>query len=519
MLKEVEIKVLPEFLEDEDFHLEEISKQLKIRPAEIFNLNLIRRSIDARKYPAVYVLRFQVQIGIKKEETQPFSLTLKDVSKRDAAVIVGFGPAGMFAALKLIELGIKPIVLERGKTVRERRHDIAAICKSGFVNPESNYCFGEGGAGTFSDGKLFTRSSKRGSLERILNILVIHGASLDILIDAHPHIGTNKLPAVVQAIRKTIVDCGGEVHFNKKVTTILKDSGKIKGVKLLSGETILASAVILASGHSARDVFQMLRQNEISLELKPFAVGVRVEHPQQLIDQIQYRGSSRHKNLPPASYSLVTQCNNRGVFSFCMCPGGIICPAATKNDEIVVNGWSPSKRNSYFANSGIVSEIKEDDLLPFKKDAEFAGVSFQQALEEKAYLLGGGKQVAPAQRLTDFISGKNSNNLPNCSYLPGIKSVNLSELFPQQLFERLVLGFKNFAQTKKGYLTEEAVVLAVESRTSSPLRIPRDNKSLMHPDIAGLFPSGEGGGYAGGIMSAAMDGERVAAAVATYFKT
>ncbi|MBP9837077.1 MAG: FAD-dependent oxidoreductase [Proteobacteria bacterium] len=519
MQKNIEIKVEPKFLEDKDFHLKEISKQLKVKTSEITDVTLLRRSIDARTNPPLYVLRYLVYIGESKKDSPKFQLSLNNIKNNPPVIIVGFGPAGMFAALKLIELGLKPIVLERGKAVRDRRHDIAAICKDGVVNPESNYCFGEGGAGTFSDGKLYTRSNKRGSTERVLQILVEHGATEDILIDAHPHIGTNKLPKLVQSIRESIIAHGGEVHFNTKVTEILKSENKVKGVKTASGDSISAPAVILATGHSARDVYLMLQQSEIKIEQKPFALGVRVEHPQEIINKIQYRSNYQNKQLPNASYSLVTQCENHGVFSFCMCPGGIICPAATSDKEIVVNGWSPSKRNSYFANSGIVTEIKDNDLKDFTKDKELAGISLQRSIEEKAFILGGGKQVAPAQRLVDFIKGKYSQSLPETSYLPGIKSVNLNEVFPKSIYKRLAQGFTNFSEKKNYFLSEEAVVLAVESRTSSPVRIPREQTTLMHPQLSGLFPSGEGGGYAGGIMSAAMDGENVAAAVKIFFES
>ncbi len=528
MYKEVEIRIPPEMLHGDSFQREAIAKALNLSSEEIKDYVLIRRSIDARGKRVVFVLRFRVSLGEPLSSLEPFSLRLKNVQASEPAIIVGFGPAGMFAALRLIELGIKPIILERGKAVRERRRDIAAINKLGVVNPNSNYCFGEGGAGTFSDGKLYTRSTKRGSVERILNIFVAHGADPDILIDAHPHIGTNRLPEVVQAIRKTIVEHGGEIHFETMMSEIVRDSSGTIGVQLEDQRQIKARAVVLATGHSSREVFRLLDGSGITIEAKPFAVGVRVEHPQQVIDEIQYHTKYRHEELPAAAYSFVSQCSGRGVFSFCMCPGGIICPSATSGNEVVVNGWSPSKRNSYFANSGVVVEVGKDDFIEAglvgahleksRVSEALAGVIFQETLEQRACIQGGGDQVAPAQRLTDFIRGQTSQTLPPCSYLPGVSSRNLGELFPRQMFERLTQGFQNFGKKHKGYLTNEAIVVAIESRTSSPVRIPRDKLSGMHPEVPGLFPTGEGAGYAGGIMSAAMDGERMAYAVSEFYR-
>lgn len=517
MDKEVEIRIPPEMLHDAAFQRKAIAKALRLSAQQIKYYSLIRRSIDARGKQVVFALRFQVSLDKPLPSAKSFSLCLKNVARQEPAIIVGFGPAGMFAALRLIELGIKPIILERGKSVRDRRRDIAAINKQGTVNPESNYCFGEGGAGTFSDGKLYTRATKRGSVERILHILVAHGADPDILIDAHPHIGTNRLPQVVQAIRETILEYGGEIHFNAKMTEILKDSNGVTGVRLEDQQHIKARAVLLATGHSSREVFRFLHDNNITIEAKPFAIGVRVEHPQQIIDEIQYHTTSRPLELPAAAYAFTSQCQGRGVFSFCMCPGGIICPSATSENEVVVNGWSPSKRNSYFANSGIVVEIDKDDIAQFNAAGALAGVLLQKSLEERACLQGGGSQIAPAQRLTDFIRGQTSQNLPPCSYLPGVASSNLQELFPEGIYSRLTQAFQNFGKKSKGYLTNEAIVVAIESRTSSPVRIPRDQLSGMHPEVSGLFPTGEGAGYAGGIMSAAMDGERMAQAVREFY--
>lgn len=518
MRKEIEIRVPPESVRDDEYHLQALARKLLVSPKEITTFTLTRRSIDARSRSVYYLLKFMVTVGEQIETDSEFSLHLQDVRNKAPVIIVGSGPAGMFAALRLIELGIKPVIFERGKSVRKRRRDLAAINKQGIVNPDSNYCFGEGGAGTFSDGKLFTRSNKRGSIERILNIFVSHGASRDILVEAHPHIGTNKLPEVVENIRTTILECGGEIHFDSRVVDLLINSAGVQGIVLVNGEKHFAKSVILATGHSARDIFYLLQSKDLLLESKPFAMGVRVEHPQSLINQIQYRSKALSPYLPPASYSLVAQCEGRGVFSFCMCPGGIICPAATSGDQVVVNGWSPSKRDSYFANSGIVVEIKARDLLPFSSARELAGVKLQQELEEKSFLTGGGSQVAPAQRLTDFIDKKVSTTLPKCSYIPGVQSSDLQEIFPTQLCRRLIQAFKEFEIKRNGYISEEALVVAVESRTSSPVRIPRDQTTMMHPEVPGLFPIGEGAGYAGGIVSAAMDGEASAKATSQFLR-
>jgi uncharacterized FAD-dependent dehydrogenase len=429
----------------------------------------------------------------------------------------------MFAALRLIELGVKPIILERGKDVRSRRRDLAAINKQHLVNPDSNYCFGEGGAGTYSDGKLYTRSGKRGNINRILENFVRHGASADILIDAHPHIGTNKLPQVVTAMRETILKYGGEIHFNTKVTGFISSQNKLKGVGCRNISTqkeieFFSDTVILATGHSSRDIFSLLADSTILIEAKPFAVGVRIEHPQPLIDEIQYHAAKRSPFLPPASYSLACNVGKRGVYSFCMCPGGIIAPAATSVGEVVVNGWSPSRRNNPYANSGIVVSVDEKDFKQFEKHGALSAMHYQASVEQQSFAAGGKNLSAPAQRLTDFISKKKSSSLPACSYIPGITSVLLDDVLPSEIISPLREGLKYFSKKMNKFLSEEAVLVAVESRTSSPVRIPRDKETLQHPQLEGLFPCGEGAGYAGGIVSAAIDGERCAEKCAEVLK-
>lgn len=474
-----------------------------------------KRSIDARG-KEVKVL---VTLGLLDGNSPPvirYSLDLPDVRNAPQVVIIGAGPAGLFAALRLIEFGIKPVILERGKDVRARRRDIAAINKDHVVNPDSNYCFGEGGAGTYSDGKLYTRSVKRGDLRRILEILHVHGAKEEILYDAHPHIGTNKLPGIISAMRETILRAGGEVRFGVRVNGIRHAFGKVTGVETAGGETMTCDNIILATGHSARDVFRMLHQSGVQVEAKPFALGVRVEHPQQLIDRIQYHcPTDRGPWLPAASYALVQQVGGRGVFSFCMCPGGFIVPAATTPGEIVVNGMSPSRRDSRFANSGIVVAVDVKDFhaagIKVKADDPLAGMEFQAAVEQKACVQGG--QHAPAQRLADFVSRKSSSALNDTSYQPGLVPVEMDSILPAFIAESLREGFRSFGNKMRGYLTNEAQVVGVESRTSSPIRIPRDSETLEHIGIGGLYPCGEGAGYAGGIVSAAMDGERVAEAI------
>ncbi len=478
------------------------------------DFRVLKRSIDARQK----TIKVNLTIALYQNEILPnllsTQLKYQDVHQKQQAIIVGAGPAGLFAGLRLIELGIKPIILERGQDVRARRRDLAAINKAQIVNTESNYCFGEGGAGTYSDGKLYTRSHKRGDMMRVLETLVGHGATEDILIDAHPHIGTNKLPVIVQNIRETILKYGGEVHFNTKVIDFIVEKNKMKGVITADNKTWEGVGVILATGHSARDIFSLLDQKKIDIEFKPFALGVRIEHPQKLIDKIQYHCEERGDYLPASSYSLVSQVNyknkQRGVFSFCMCPGGFIVPAATENGEIVVNGMSPSRRNSKFANSGIVVAIDEEDVKNFKSFGALAGVAFQKSVEEKSCQLAGNTQKAPAQKMVDFIQKKKSNDLLDCSYQPGLSSVVLDEVLPDFVAHTLREGFIDFGKKMSGYLTNEAQIIGVESRTSSPIRIPRDPKTCEHTQISNFFPCGEGAGYAGGIMSAAMDGEKCA---------
>ncbi len=477
-------------------------------------VRMLKRSVDARARQVKVNVRAAIWADEAPEPPIVFQKAYPDVRQAQQAIVVGAGPAGMFAALRLIERGIKPVLIERGSDVRARRRDLAAINKDQIVNPESNYCFGEGGAGTYSDGKLYTRSTKRGDFRRILEIFVAHGASQDVLVDAHPHIGTNKLPQIVTALRESILGAGGEVLFNTKVTDLWLESGEIRGVVLQNGEKLAGIGVILATGHSARDVFHLLKARGVLIEAKPFALGVRIEHSQAMIDQFQYHTSERGPYLPASSYSLVSQVNYRGqdkgVFSFCMCPGGFIVPAATAPGELVVNGMSPSRRNSKFANSGIVVSVDEADWQPFSQYGELAGLAFQQSVEQLACQLAGGTQQAPAQRMVDFVNNKVSSSLPETSYQPGLAAVRLDEVLPPQIAYRLRKGFQDFGAKMRGYLTNEAVIVGVESRTSSPVRIPRDWDTCEHPQVKRLFPCGEGAGYAGGIASAAMDGERCA---------
>lgn len=516
MISQAEIKVPSGQLEDHVLHKRLVAKHLRLPESSITAIALDRRSIDARGKTPLWVLRFQVWINEQPIPEEEWNFPLQQVAGREPVIIIGLGPAGIFAALRLLELGFRPVILERGKDVRARRRDLAVLNKEGVVNPESNYCFGEGGAGTFSDGKLYTRAHKRGDIRRVLEILVHHGATREILIDAHPHIGTNKLPQIIQHMRETIIAHGGEVHFETRVDDIVADSTGVKGVINQHGETILAKAVILATGHSARDIFEMFPRHQWAVEQKPFALGVRVEHPQSLVDELRLHCKVRPPEIPAASYSWVEQVPGRGVFSFCMCPGGIICPASTQEGELVVNGWSPSRRDSPFANSGIVAEVKADDLRPFAAQGAFAGLRYQQEVEKRAFAAGGGAQVAPAARLTDFLSGRISQDLPACSYLPGLRPADFTQVFSPFVLSALREGFTQAGTKMKGYLTHEAVVVATESRTSSPVRIPRDAVSLQHPQVSGLFPCGEGAGYAGGIMSAAMDGEKCADAAARF---
>ena len=506
----VTIKLLPSEASQPDLIKDRLALETGKKSAAVTGFHILKHSIDARNKTPLINLQCNVFINEPFHNRIVLTFDFKEVhNAKNNVVIIGAGPAGLFAAIKCIENGIKPIILERGKNVRSRRRDLAHLNKEGQINPESNYCFGEGGAGTYSDGKLYTRSTKRGDVNRILNLLVHFGADDKILYEAHPHIGTNKLPGIITSMREQIIASGGECRFEEKLTDLIIKDNHLQGVITAKGESISANRVILATGHSARDIFELLDRKKIFIEFKPFALGVRVEHPQEIIDNIQYHSLKRGPFLPPASYSVVDQVDGRGVFSFCMCPGGIIAPAATDANEVVVNGWSPSKRNNPFANSGIVVSVEQKDTSGFSKYGPLAGMYFQKDIEQKAYTAGGGKFVAPAQRLIDFTTNRISSSLPDCSYLPGINSTSLKNVLPAFIHERLQVAFKAFGKKMKGYLTNEAVIVATESRTSSPVRIPRNPQTLEHPQIRGLFPCGEGAGFAGGIVSAAMDGERI----------
>ncbi|RYG08720.1 MAG: FAD-binding protein, partial [Chitinophagaceae bacterium] len=466
-------------------------------------------SIDARSRKVIFRLQVRAYINEVAPISEP-DFTYQSVRDKKQVIIVGAGPAGLFAALQCIEIGLKPIVLERGKDVKQRRRDLAAINKQGLVNTESNYCYGEGGAGTYSDGKLYTRSNKRGDINKVLQIFVQHGADEDILIDARPHIGTNKLPHIITAIRETIINAGGQVLFDAKLTDFIIHDNKIKGIIVNNQQELLADDVILATGHSARDIYELLHKKNILLEAKPFALGVRIEHPQQIIDSAQYHCDTRSEFLPPAYYSMVEQVKTRGVFSFCMCPGGIIAPCATDLNEIVVNGWSPSKRNNPFANSGTVVQITLDDV-PGTDPLRM--LDFQNSIEKKAFEAGGGNLVAPAQRMVDFVEGRLSKDLPKNSYLPGTKSAMLADILPDFVASSLREALPLFGKKMRGYYSNDAILVGVESRTSSPVRIPRDKQTFQHPQIKGLYPCAEGAGYAGGIVSAAIDGVNCANAI------
>ncbi len=518
----LELVLLPHERDSEALLLQKAARQSGLRPDQIAHIEILKSSLDARSRQAVYRLRIEVYAQGEIFIPEPAILDgFRPVDGAKKVLIIGAGPAGYFAALELLERGIQPIVLDRGKDAQARRRDLRAIQQFGEVNPHSNYCFGEGGAGTYSDGKLYTRSIKRGNVYKALKLLVEHGSKSDILTEAHPHIGSNKLPGVVQNIRATIEKYGGEVHFGHFVTDFILKNEKILGVitqevaEEAKTREWLADAVIVATGHSARDIYQLLHRNNIRIESKPFALGVRVEHPQALIDGIQYKQNQRDQNLPAASYSLVCQVGGRGVFSFCMCPGGLIVPAATAPGEIVVNGMSMSRRDSPFANSGVVTSVEVEDLAPWQKHGVFAAMEFQGEVERRLFAAGDGSQKGPALRLPDFIAGKMSNRLPATSYIPGFYPAPLYDLLPSFIYKRLREGLSQFGKQMRGYYTEEATVVAAESRTSSPVRIPRDPVTLMHPEMDRLFPCGEGGGYAGGIISAAMDGQNVARAVAS----
>ena len=518
MIRNISISITPADAADEQTIKRVLAEECGVPTKRITGYTIQKRSIDARSRQARIIIQAQVFIDEAVTEVPAFDPQLQDVTNAPHVVIIGAGPAGLFAALRLITLGYKPIILERGKDVRSRRRDLAAMNKEGIVNPESNYCFGEGGAGTYSDGKLYTRSTKRGNVQRILQLFHHFGAEADILYEAHPHIGTNKLPQIITAMRQQIIECGGEVLFETKLTDILLDGDTIKAVKTATGDTIHCKSVILATGHSARDIFTLLHNKGITVECKPFALGVRIEHPQLIIDQSQYHCLVRDPYLPPASYSLVAQEYGRGVFSFCMCPGGIIAPAATAPGEIVVNGWSPSKRNNPYANSGTVVAVDEHDFAAYNFTGPLAAMHYQQMVEQKAFTVGGGKLVAPAQRMVDFVDGKVSSTMPDCSYLPGIHSAAISDVLPKEVNAALKKAVVDFGKKMKRYFTNEAVLVATESRTSSPVRIPRDKETLQHIQIKGLYPCAEGAGYAGGIVSAAIDGERCAEAAIEYFK-
>ncbi|HEU0126878.1 NAD(P)/FAD-dependent oxidoreductase [Flavobacterium sp.] len=519
MPKELLLQVTPEIAANESLLKDYLSKQIKVSAQEIQHISILKRSIDARQ--KAIKINLKVLIYLKGEPFQETKLELpiyKDVSNAQEVIVVGAGPAGLFAALQLIELGLKPIVLERGKDVRGRRRDLKAINREHIVNEDSNYCFGEGGAGTYSDGKLYTRSKKRGDVTRILELLVAFGASEDILVEAHPHIGTNKLPKIIEDIRDKIREFGGKVLFETRVSDILVKNNEVEGIVTQNGDKIHANKLILATGHSARDIFELLDKKKILIEAKPFALGVRAEHSQELIDSIQYSCDYRGEHLPPAPYSIVKQVNGRGMYSFCMCPGGVIAPCATSPGEVVTNGWSPSKRDQSTANSGIVVELKLEDFKPFAKFGALAGMEFQKSIEQKAWHLAGETQKVPAQRMIDFTKSKISTDIPKTSYVPGTTSVELGQVFPGFLTQIMRQGFQDFGKSMRGYLTNEAILHAPESRTSSPVRIPRDPMTLEHLQIKGLYPCGEGAGYAGGIISAAIDGEKCALMIAESLK-
>jgi hypothetical protein len=519
MPQELQLQVSPEIAANENLLYEHVAKLSRVSTKLVSKVVILKRSIDARQKAVKVNLKVSVYLIDEKYEEPKIALPeYATVSNKQEVIIVGAGPAGLFAALQLIELGLKPIVVERGKDVRGRRRDLKAINVEHIVNEDSNYCFGEGGAGTYSDGKLYTRSKKRGDVDRILKLLVGFGASPNILVEAHPHIGTNKLPQIIQDIREKIIACGGQVLFETRVIDFVIKNNEIQGIVTHNGDTILANKLILATGHSARDIFELLDRKKILIEAKPFAIGVRAEHPQELIDKIQYSCDYRGEHLPPAPYSIVKQVDGRGMYSFCMCPGGVIAPCATSPGEVVTNGWSPSKRDQATANSGIVIELKLEDFKHFAKFGALAGMEFQKSIEQKAWHLAGETQKVPAQRMVDFTQNKVSSTIPKTSYVPGTTSVEMGQVFPGFLSQILREGFTEFGKSMRGYLTNEAILHAPESRTSSPVRIPRDSITLEHVQIKGLYPCGEGAGYAGGIISAAIDGEQCAIKIAGVLK-
>ncbi|MFK8055909.1 MAG: NAD(P)/FAD-dependent oxidoreductase [Saprospiraceae bacterium] len=516
MYKEVEVKLSPDHINDPASLERAIAKTAKVqRP---FTHKILRKSIDARGSTAVFRLR----VGVAKDEELPSTASYRSSYStgegRPEVHIIGAGPAGYFAALECLEQGLRPIVLDRGVDVRARRRDLKAIQQDGIVNPHSNYCFGEGGAGTYSDGKLYTRAHKRGSIRKVLHLLVEHGAQEDILQDAHPHIGSNKLPHIIAAMRATIEGCGGEVRFGQYVTDITAEKGRVASISFADETSIEVQHVILATGHSARDIYELFSRKQWTLEAKEFALGVRIEHPQALIDKQQYGTSPRHENLPAASYSLATQVEETGVFSFCMCPGGLIVPAATAPGELVVNGMSLSRRDSPYANSGFVTAVDEKDWAAFEVHGELAGLAYQRDAERRIFEAGDGSQKAPAQLIEDFIAGRLSPKLNPTSYIPGLYSAPIHELLPAPVAARLQKGLKQLTKKIKGYTTNAGQIVGIESRTSSPVRIPRDKETLQHQDVAGLYPCGEGAGFAGGILSAAMDGQKVAKMIAATIK-
>lgn len=510
--KTIEVRITPEEIDNPIAIKKALMAKYGPCDEETFSYRVLKRSIDGRSREPLFSIRAEVVEGTLPEPPafrpfEPNPLTGKEV------LVVGAGPSGYFAALRLLELGIKPVILERGKDVKARRFDLKKIYSEGLIDPHSNYCFGEGGAGTYSDGKLYTRANKRGDVGRILDLFIDHGASESIRIDAHPHLGSNVLPKIVQTMRENILKAGGEIRFENHVTSFIIDEGRMTGVVLADGQTVKADAVVLATGHSARDIYRQLHAQEIRIEAKPFALGVRIEHPQSIIDRVFYNTKTRHKNLPAASYRIACQVNGRGVFTFCMCPGGSVVPAATAPGELVLNGMSLSHRNAEYANAGLVAEVKLADIQDSETNP-LAALEFQEAIEKKVFQAGDGTtQKAPAQRVEDFLNNQPSTELQKTSYIPGLYPANLRDLLPPFVAESLAEGLKIFGKKYKGFDHPDAILIAVESRTSSPVRIPRNRETFMHTDTTGLFPTGEGAGYAGGIVSAAMDGLNVADAV------